>query len=125
MSKIRSNSKYKEEYCEKIIDYMATGKSKEAFCGEIGIHRDTLYEWIKKHEDFKEACKYAEAKCQNFWEELGVQMAIHGQGNATAWIFNMKNRFGWRDKTETEISTGAATNIRLDIRGGDRIHNNS
>lgn len=27
---------------------------------------------------------------------------MDGGGNSAVWIFNMKNRFGWRDKQETE-----------------------
>jgi hypothetical protein len=33
-----------------------------------------------------------------FWEEL----AIEGKINASVWTFNMKNRFGWRDRPSAD-----------------------
>lgn len=91
-------TKYRPKYCEQIIEFMAEGKSKEAFAGHIGVSRRRIPDWSKKHKEFGRAVEIGTAKSQNFWEELGIQMALSGQGNVTAWIFNMKNRFGWRDK---------------------------
>lgn len=58
-------------------------------------------------ERFPEDCPYSEfedAKREGllFWEKIGVAGAtgkLEGF-NATSWIFNMKNRAGWTDKTE-------------------------
>lgn len=94
---------YDPVYCDMIIDYMSGGKSKDAFAGHIGVAKSTIYEWIKKHREFSNSVKIAEAKCQDFWEELGVVGTTEGKNfNASTWIFNMKNRFGWRDKTEVD-----------------------
>lgn len=123
--KVGRPSKYDPKYCSEIIDFMAQGKSKEAFAGHIDVSKDTIYEWIKVHKDFSDSVKKAEVKCQEFWEEMGIQMALAGQGNATVWIFNMKNRFSWKDKHETELTVGEGVNVKLDIRNGDRIHNSS
>ena len=45
--------------------------------------------WIKKAHDL----------CRVWWERHGRKMTTgEADGNATVWIFNMKNRFGWNDK---------------------------
>jgi DNA-binding XRE family transcriptional regulator len=105
-------TKYNKKYDEQIIEFMAQGYSKEAFAGKIGVAEHTIYNWLKKQKSFLQATKKAEAKCRLFWEEMGIEMALSGSGNATAWIFQMKNRFGWRDKKEIETTGGML--IKLD-----------
>lgn len=93
-------SKYKEKYNQEVIEYMGQGYSKEAFAGKIGVSSRAIFRWIKRYPKFRRSIKKAEAACQNFWEGLGIELVLAGQGNATAWIFNMKNRFrktGWND----------------------------
>lgn len=83
---------------------MSKGYSKEAVAGAIGISEDTLYTWIKKYPEFSESIKDGEARSRVFWEGLGIDYILGGPQdvklNATVWIFNMKNRFGWRDLQE-------------------------
>lgn len=65
---------------------------------------ETCWSYSKR---FPEDCPYSEfedAKREGllFWEKIGVAGAtgkLEGF-NATSWIFNMKNRAGWTDKTE-------------------------
>ena len=44
------------------------------------------------------------------WEQLGLQGAKGeiAKFSATAWMFNMKNRAGWRDRQETRSETVTA-----------------
>ena len=79
-------TKYKEEYCNEVIEYMKQGFSKEAFAGHIGVSKQQIYRWKKKHKEFRTSLKKAETACQAFWEELGIQLVLAGQGNATALI---------------------------------------
>lgn len=95
--KVGRHTKYKIKYCKEVQDFMAQGYSKEAFAGDIGVSKKTIYNW-KKHKEFLHALKRGEMKCQKWWEELGHEMVMNGGGNAPVWIFNMKNRFGWRDR---------------------------
>lgn len=84
---------------------MAEGLSFESFAGEIDVCEDTLYEWANKHPEFSEAKKRAFPKNRLWWEKAG-RGGLWGTKNevfnSTVWIFNMKNRHGWRDRVEVE-----------------------
>lgn len=100
-------TKYKPEYCEQLIEHMANGFSFEAFAGVVGTSNKTLYSWAEKNEQFLHAKEEGFAKSRAFWEQIGINQAKHGEGNATAFVFNMKNRFPkeWRDKQEIQQET--------------------
>lgn len=102
-------TKYKPEMCQQVIDFMAQGYSKEATAAQIGIAKDTLYEWVKKHTEFSDAIKEGEDKSRLWWEKIGMAgMVGKVPGfNATTWIFNMKNRHNWADKSEVSGKDGA------------------
>lgn len=108
-------TKFKPEYCQKLIEHMKQGLSFESFSAIIGVNQDTLHEWSKnpkKYAGFLDAKKEAFAHARLFWEKLGIDglyttVTYDGENrkveksiNATIWIFNMKNRFGWKDRVE-------------------------
>lgn len=81
---------------------MAAGYSKTVISGLIGVSRKVFWEWEKRHPALAEALAEGEVLSQAWWETKGLS-AASGQlpgFNAAIWIFNMKNRFGWRDKQE-------------------------
>lgn len=119
-------TEYKQEYCEQLIAHLAEGLSYESFAGVIGVARSTLFNWEKlkndddslRYPEWLEAKEIGFAKCQLFWERLGRNMTLglkgeqtdpntgkktevdYTKGNSTTWIFNMKNRFNWKDKVD-------------------------
>ena len=106
-------TKYKEEYCDEIVSFMANGSSKVQFCAHIGICYDTFLDWKVKHQKFSESIKRADMVCQAWWESKG-QKAIFGgvEGfNPTGYIFNLKNRFPqhYKDKHEVDHSSNNGT----------------
>lgn len=124
MKKLGQPTKYREEYCEKVIEVMMGGASKGEVCLELECTYQTFLNWQEKFPEFKTAV----AKGLNFskgkWEQMGRRAAF-GQVenfNATAYIFNMKNRFGkidefgekWSDKQEHEHS-GQVTTFNMDF----------
>jgi len=106
-------TKYREEYCEQLVEHMKQGYSFESFSATIGTHRDTLYEWVKVQPAFSDAKKRAREGGQFMWEKMGIAGA-NGKlpnFNTGAWIFNMKNRFRWTDRVE--LSADEAIPIKL------------
>ncbi len=98
---------YKQEYCQKLIDHMSKGLSFESFGATMGIARDAVYEWAKKHPEFAEAKAAALDASLLWWEQQGQKgMWVDKDGpvlNNTIWVFSMKNRHGWRDKQDVDV----------------------
>ena len=68
----------------------------------LGIGNSAWDTLLKDSSIFRETEKRRKALSEVWWERQGRKMAVGAEGNATVWIFNMKNRFGWRDKQEID-----------------------
>lgn len=66
----------------------------------LDTNRETLLNYEERPEFF-DTIKRAKLRCEN-WVEKGL---LKNKVNATAGIFNLKNNYGWKDKTETDITT--------------------
>jgi len=96
-------TKYKPEYCALLIEHMKKGLSYECFGAVVGTCKQTIYNWEKDNPEFLDAKNKGRQLSQMFWESIFVENIITDKGtnfNTTGWIFNMKNRFNWRDKQE-------------------------
>lgn len=68
----------------------------------LGIGESGWYTLIEDDEQFCRTVKECKSLCQVWWERTGRKMTMGADGNATVWIFNMKNRFGWHDKQQVD-----------------------
>ncbi|KGQ19917.1 hypothetical protein LF41_2424 [Lysobacter dokdonensis DS-58] len=47
---------------------------------------------------------------------MGRKLAANGGGNSAVWIFNMKNRFNWRDKQDDAGEDGDAPSpVKIEV----------
>jgi DNA-binding XRE family transcriptional regulator len=98
-------SKYDKSFLPKIIEMGKEGASKAEMSAKLGITRETFNQYEKEYPEFSDAVKQAVALSQAWWEEKGRQAVFNSTNfNATAYIFNMKNRFrdDWSDRIITE-----------------------
>lgn len=128
MAKGGRPSKYKPEYCEMLIAHMSDGYSFESFAATIGVNRDTLYEWTTRHVEFSDAKKTGRDASLYYWEKVGKDglynevikdgdgMTVTRSINATVWIFNMKNKHGWRDKQEVVTTDESTDNLAAEVK---------
>jgi len=105
---------YRPEYDQRIIDVMSTGASLVEFVAEIGVTRETAYEWARVHPSFSDAFTRARELCQAWWERQGrthlEDEFADGAGkkfNDRLWNKNMACRFR-DDWTENNGADGLA-----------------
>lgn len=90
------------DWRELMLAAASEGKSAVEIRHEIGIGRSAWETLLEDSQEFRAAEKDARELCEVWWERSGRTLAMAGGGNSAIWIFNMKNRFGWRDKKEEE-----------------------
>jgi hypothetical protein len=70
-----------------------------------GSFSNDLWErWIKEEEQFSETIRVGKILSEAWWAKQGRTNLRTKEFNYTGWYMNMRNRFGWKDKTETELS---------------------
>lgn len=119
-------TKYDPKFCQQIIEHGRQGGSVEAFAGKIEVSKQTIYNWCNSehesfHPEFLDAKEVSEALAHLWWENQGIQCLTMPEGTkftSTVWSITMKNRFGYRDKTQhsTLDGRGKETGIKLTIR---------
>lgn len=119
---------YKPEYCQALIDLVSKGYSYEAFAGYLRVAIATLYVWEKEYPEFLEAKMVAKSLSAYVWEGFGID-GLHDEIkycpktgkplskkslNSAVWIFNAKNRMGWKDKIENTVETTTPITLNYD-----------
>lgn len=75
------DKQYRAQYAEDIIEHLKSGDPFEAFGAYLGdkygktfaVGRTRLYEWLKDHQDFKDAREIGESYAMRFWYGAGKQ----------------------------------------------------
>ena len=128
-----------------IEGWARSGLTDEQIAHNIGIRRETLYDWINKHPNisnalkkgkevadfevenamFKAALGYEHEEVKTYMEEYEngkkkkkvEKTKKHVAPNVTAQIFWLKNRKSstWRDRTEQHINANVSTDKLTDI----------
>lgn len=86
-------TEYREEYCSRVVEMGRKGKSKAQIAAGLGISRQTLENWSHANPEFLDAVKEARDLALAWWEDQGQSGLKADKFNATAFIFQMKNRF--------------------------------
>lgn len=92
-----------DKYFLSLVDENGKYQSPPTITGlaiALGTNRETLCNYEEKDEFF-DTVKEAKSRCEQWVEEN----ALIGKANPTFSIFNLKNNYGWKDKTETDFTT--------------------
>ena len=87
-----------------------------AFAEKIGVHVDTLLEWVKVKEGFSEAYK----KAKDIQKRVLIKNGLAGMWNPAFSIFTAKNLTDMRDKKEVELHVSDLGQFLKEIRDAKR-----
>lgn len=96
-----------EEIADGLPDRFVNGESVIEVCADLGIGRATFYRWLQDYPYFAEQYELGKTFSEAWWVRQG-RKTCQGDGDVKVsekiWYSNMKNRFGWRDRTDMELS---------------------
>lgn len=99
-------SLYKPEHCARVIELGFEGKSLAQMARELGVRRETLYEWQARHPDFKAAMNVARDYALAAWEDKGEQALHNPRFDSNLYARIMAARFpgDYSDHKRVEVS---------------------
>ena len=105
--------KLPSDWKDKTIELATIGASDVEIRAEAldCICHETWTRLIKEEPEFSETVKKAKLLCNVWWEKNGRVNLENNAFSYTGWYMNMKNRFGWKDKTEQSGETKTTTTI--------------
>ena len=111
-----ASTKLTQEKIEKICARLVEGVSHEAASEAAGIHRKTLYNWLKKAkeadaselhlqlaDEVREAPALAEAHLVTVMRRAAIEGGS-GDWRAAAWLLARRHPDRWSEKREIQIS---------------------
>jgi hypothetical protein len=75
-------TKYRPNFCVRVLELGALGKSRFQIGADLGVCQQTLYNWEQTHPEFLEATTYARELSQAWWENEG-QDGLHDRREVT------------------------------------------
>lgn len=113
---------YTEEYVKEQLSYILDtilSNKDIIYIGEIfedlPYSRQRYSEWAKKFENIIEISDTIK-RIDDILESRVNVAGLKGKSNPTMTIFNLKNNYGWKDKTESDISIKELPKPILDVQ---------
>ncbi len=105
---------------DEILNLYKTGASdvevKSLIWYQRGSFSNDLWErWMKDEEQFSETVKVGKMLSEAWWTSQGRMNLKSKDFNFVGWYMNMKNRFNWKDKTETALTDPDGNAVPIQI----------
>jgi hypothetical protein len=103
-----------KQWVNELKDAYSQGASDPEICKILKITQREFDQNYEKSAAFKELVDIGRMMSKAWWLEQGRRNIENTKFNTTLWSFNMKNRYGWADKTENTSVDGDLEDKSLD-----------
>ena len=112
---------YNPAWVEQLPGMFAEGQSVLEVSVDLGISRETFYQYCKLYPEFSDAATRGKELSQKWWERMGrenmfdtreydseTKVSIERKFNDRLWSKNVSCRFrnDWTDKSEIDLNAG-------------------
>lgn len=120
MARRKSKLDLPAEWYNKVLDLYMVGASdveiKALIYGWRGSFSNDLWDrWINEEPEFSETIKTGRLLSEAWWNKSGRINLSNKEFNYTGWYMQMKNRFGWRDRSEVEQNINGNVSFINDV----------
>lgn len=86
------------DWKEIVLSKSAEGHSNVEIFAALGLGRTTHAIFMSENEEYSETFDFGNVLCESWWVGMGRNNIGNSRNfNTGVWVFNLKNRFGWRD----------------------------
>jgi hypothetical protein len=115
LTKVKGVANTKEIDYEKLYNLAKIGLSEEQIAASLGISASTVTRRKRDDEQFDRTLKAGKQAGVAAVTNALFEGATGDKPNTSAQIFFLKNRGGWRDKTEVDANVNADVTVTHDI----------
>lgn len=108
----KPNIKITEEIINKAKKFASQGLTQQQIADALGWGTTSLYKYLSENTKFANAIK--EGQAQGIEKVANALFKTAIKGNTAAQIFYLKNRAGWADKQELDVTSETKTKIGFD-----------
>lgn len=96
---------YRDTFCKRIIELGRVGYSQARMAADIGVSKQTITDWAKRHPEFSDALARARTLSQAWWEQQAIDGLRDRDFNASIWDKSVKSMFreDYTDRTINEV----------------------
>lgn len=95
---------FPDDWRLRVLSEFKMGASREEIYAMLDISDMTFARLMKEDKEFAGTIKYGERLSKAWWLNAGRTQLRNKEFSYVGWYMNMKNRFQWVDKQQTELT---------------------
>lgn len=126
-NKIGRPTKYDENFHpQDYIKQCIEGQPVFAIAASWGVHKDTIYEWVKVHESFSDSFKIGHDAREAWWFNLGKDAMLKKKdADLGFFCYLTRSALGWRDRDAPIIQDDSVKQVEIKVVKHNAKDNNS